>query len=199
MAWELSGQVLESCTCSMVCPCTFGPATPTKGWCGGALVFDIQAGTSDGVSLAGTRTALAFDLPGDFVSGNGTGRLYVDESASADQRRELEAIFGGQKGGAFAALGGVLTKVLPVVTAKIEVSSGDNASAKVGNVGQITLKNVKTEDGKQTTLVNGPLNAAFGMESSDLARGDGSTWSDPDLRAWESGGTGSISRFSLKA
>jgi len=199
MAWQLSGQVLETCSCKMVCPCILGPAEPDQGWCGGALVFDIQEGNSDGVSLSGTRTALAFDLPGDFFGGNGTGRLYVSDSASADQRRELEAIFGGQKGGAFAALGGVLSKVLPVQTASIQVSSGDNASARVGNVGQIDLKSIKTEDGKQTTIVNAPLNASFGMETSNLARGDGSSWSDPELRNWQSGGTGSISRFSLKA
>ena len=199
MAWQLSGQVLESCNCNMVCPCVFGPAKPDQGWCGGALVFDIQTGTSDGVSLAGTRTALALDLPGDFLGGNGTGRLYVGASAGPDQRRELEAIFSGQKGGAFAALGGVLTKVLPVMTVSIDVSSGENASAKIGTIGQITLQSMKTEDGKQTVLLNAPLNAAFGMESSNLARGDGSTWSDPDLRPWQSGGTGSISRFSLSA
>ena len=198
MAWQLSGQVLETCSCKMVCPCIFGPAQPDEGWCVGALVFDIQEGNSDGVSLAGTRTALAFDLPGDFFGGNGTGRLYVD-SANPDQRRELEAIFGGQKGGAFAVLGDVLTKMLPVQAASIQVSSGDKASARVGNVGQISPESVKTEDGKQTTLVNAPLNVSFGMETSNLARGDGSSWSDPELRNWQSGGTGSISRFSLRA
>jgi hypothetical protein len=183
----------------MVCPCIFGPAEPDQVWCGGALVFNIEQGNSDGVNLSGTRTALAFDLPGDFFGGNGTGRIYVGDSANPDQRRELEAIFGGQKGGAFAALGGVLSKVLPTQTVSIGVSLGDNPSSKVGNIGQITLRNIKTEDGKQTTIVNAPLNASFGMETSNLARGDGSSWSDPELRNWQSGGTGSISRFSLSA
>lgn len=199
MAWQLSGQVLETCSCKMLCPCIFGPAEPDQGWCAGALVFDIQQGNSDGVNLSGTRTVLAFDLPGDFFGGNGTGRVYLNDSANPEQRRELEAIFGGQKGGAFAALGGVLSKVLPTQTASIEVSLGDNPSAKVGSIGQINLQNVKTEDGKLTTIVNAPLNASFGMEASNLARGDGSSWSDPDMRSWQSGGTGSIGRFSLSA
>ena len=199
MAWRLSGQVLETCSCNMLCPCIFGPAVPDQGWCGGALVFDIQEGNSDGVNVSGTRAVLAFDLPGDFFGGNGTGRIYLADSLNPDQQRELEAIFSGQKGGAFAALGGVLSKVLPMQTARIEVSLGDNPSAKVGSIGQISLQNVKTEDGKQTTVVNAPLNASFGMETSNLARGDGSSWSDPDMRSWQSGGTGSISRFSLSA
>lgn len=199
MAWQLSGQVLETCSCKMLCPCIFGPAEPDEGWCGGALVFDIQEGNSDGVGLGGTRTALAFDLPGDFFGGNGKGRLYIGESANAAQKRELEAIFSGQKGGAFAALEALLTTVLPVQSARIDVSVGAKASAKVGSVGQISLENVKSEDGRQTTVVNAPVNLSFGIEVSNLARGDGSSWSDPDLRTWQSGGTGSISKFALKA
>lgn len=199
MAWSLSGQVLETCSCNMVCPCIFGPAKPDQGWCAGALIFDIQQGSSDGVDLSRTRTALAFDLPGDFFGGNGTGRIYVTDRASPDQRRELEAIFSGQKGGAFAALEGLLVKVLPVQGANIEVTLGDNPSASVGSVGKVTLQPVKADDGKQTTLVNAPLNVTFGIETSNLARGDGSSWSDPEMRSWQSGGTGSISRFSLKA
>src|SRR3990172_3215700 len=124
----------------MLCPCIFGPAEPDQGWGGGALVFDIQEGNSDGVNLSGTRTALAFDLPGDFFGGNGTGRLYLGDSANADQRRELEAIMGGQKGGAFAALGGVLSRVLPTQTVSIEISSGEDPTAKVGSIGQMSLK-----------------------------------------------------------
>jgi hypothetical protein len=199
MAWQLSGEVLETCSCDMICPCIFGPAKPDQGWCAGALIFDIQQGNSDGVNLSGTRTALAFDLPGDFFGGNGTGRLYIGDSANPDQRRELEAVFSGQKGGAFAALGGVLSKVLPTQTANIDVSLGESPTAKIGSIGQFTLQRVKTQDGKQTTVVNAPLNASFGMETSNLARGDGSSWSDPELRNWQSGGTGSISRFSLSA
>lgn len=199
MAWQLSGQVLETCSCDMICPCIFGPAKPDQGWCGGALVFNIEQGNADGVSLSGTRAVLAFDLPGDFFGGNGTGRLYLDESANADQRRELEAILGGQKGGAFAALGGVLSKVLPTEVVSIQVSLGDSPGAKVGNVGQISLQYVKTEDGKQASIVNAPLNASFGMESSNLARGNGSSWTDPELRNWQSGGTGSVGQFNLSA
>lgn len=199
MAWQLSGQILESCSCKMLCPCVLGPAEPDQGWCAGALVFDVQQGNSDGVNLSGTRAALAVDLPGDFLSGNGTGRLYIGDSANPDQRRELEAIFGGQKGGAFAALGGLFTKVLPTQTTSIEISSGESRSVRVGSVGQISLKGVKTEDGKQATLTNAPLFAAFGAETENLAWGHGSSWSDPDMRSWQSGGSGGVFGFKLNA
>ena len=198
MAWKLSGQILESCSCSLVCPCVFGPAKPTQGWCSGALVFDVQQGSSDGVNLSGTKVVFAVDLPGDFVTGNGTGRLYIDQGASADQRRELEAVFTGKKGGAFGMLNSLMSKWLPTEIVKTEIVP-DQSSVKVGAVGQLKLQPVKTEDGRQTTLQHAPVLVGFGIERSNLARGDGSQWSDPQMRRWTSGGTGSISAFSLSA
>lgn len=198
MAWRITGKMLESCSCKMVCPCTLGPAEPDQGWCSGALVFDIQQGNSDGVNLGGTKIVFAVDLPGDFLSGNGTARLYLDEAAGADQRRELEAIFTGKKGGAFDVLRGLITKWLPTQVVKTEVAR-DNSSVTVGTVGQLKLQPVKTEDGRQTKLQSAPVLVGFGVESTDLARGDGSQWSDPQMRRWQSGGTGGVSAFTLSA
>jgi hypothetical protein len=59
----------------------------------------IQEGASDGVDLGGRKVLWLIGLPKDFASGNGTGRIYIDEGADARQRQELEAIFTGKKGG----------------------------------------------------------------------------------------------------
>ncbi len=198
MAWQLTGQLMETCSCKMLCPCIFGPAEPDQGWCSGALVFNIERGNSDAVDLAGSKAVMAFDLPGDFVSGNFTTRLYLADSASAEQRSELEAIISGQKGGAFAALAGMIAKALPSVTTNISVSGGESPSITVGNVGRINLAPVKAESGKQTSINDAPLLEMFGMPSENLARGDGSAWSDPEMRGWQSGGTGGVGRFDLK-
>ena len=198
MAWRITGQLLEACSCKMLCPCTLGPAEPDQGWCSGALVFQIQQGNSDGVNLGGSKVVFAVDLPGDFLSGNGTARLYIDEAASTDQRRELEAIFTGKKGGAFDALNSLITKWLPMQVVRTEIAS-DNTSAKVGTIGQLKLQSIKTEDGRQATLQNAPVLIGFGVERSDLARGDGSQWSDPQMRRWQSGGHGAVSAFALTA
>lgn len=198
MAWKLSGQLLASCSCNLICPCLFGPAKPDQGWCSGALVFDIRQGNADGVNLGGTKVVFAFDLPGDFLGGNGTGRLYIDEGASAEQRRELEAIFTGKKGGAFEMLNSLMTKWLPTETVKTEIAA-DQSSVRVGSVGELKLQLVQTEDGRQTTLQHAPIFVGFGVERSNVARGDGSQWSDPQMRRWTSGGEGGISAFTLSA
>jgi hypothetical protein len=199
MAWQLSGELYETCSCKMLCPCIFGPAEPDQGWCSGALLFDVQQGNSDGVDLAGSRAVLVFDLPGDFVSGNFTTRLYLSDAASAEQRRELEAIIGGQKGGAFGGLAGMISKALPTQTTSISVTGGDNPSVTVGDVGRISLARLKSGSGKPTTITNAMVTESFGVSAEELARGDGSQWSDPDMRSWRSGGSGGVGRFSLSA
>ena len=100
MAWQVSGRSVELCSCKMFCPCWLGPeGQPDQGWCGSALAFDIQRGSSDAIDLGGTKVALAVEWPGNFFGGNGTARLYIGNNANAEQRRELEAIFTGKKGG----------------------------------------------------------------------------------------------------
>ena len=197
MTWHMTGQMLEACSCKMVCPCSLGPAEPDQGWCAGALVFDIQQGQADGVSLDRTAVVLVVNMPGDFLGGNGTARLYVDEAASAAQRQELEAIFTGQRGGPLAAVAALFTQWLPTQAVRLTRQGGDNPSITIGSVGQLTWQRLTTQDGRQTTLQNAPVLGAIGIESSALARSDGSQWSDPEMRQWQSGGNGSLSPFTM--
>jgi hypothetical protein len=30
MAWHMTGQLIEACSCKAACPCVLGPAEPTK-------------------------------------------------------------------------------------------------------------------------------------------------------------------------
>lgn len=197
MAWNVSGKILEACSCNMACPCALGPAKPDQGWCAGALAFDIREGSSSGVNLDRRKVVFAVDLPGDFFGGNGTGRIYVDEGATPSQRRELEGIFTGKRGGSMGAVSGLITKWLPTQFTKIDVKGGDKPSFTVGTLGKVTLDPIKTEDGKKARLQNAPIFGAFGVKSEELARSDGSSWSDPQLRRWKAGGAGGTMRFSM--
>ena len=200
MAWNITGQILESCSCKMLCPCWIGPAYPDQGWCSPAFVFDIQEGDSDGVNLGGCKVALAADLPGDFFAANGTGRLYIDESASTAQRQELEAILTGKKGGVGEVFVQLIAEWLPTQYTNIDIQQGDNPSITVGSVGHIRLQRIKTQDGRQARLEDPPVLALFGgLRSIDLAWGDGSHWLDPEMRPWVSGGWGEVVNFSWSA
>src|SRR5512132_2775085 len=95
----------------MFCPCWFGVpdlAVQDQGWCASAIAFRVREGTADGVDLAGRTAVVALDFPDLMFNGGGTARVWVEDGASAEQRRELEAILQGKKGGPMAALGGMI-------------------------------------------------------------------------------------------
>ena len=183
MAWELSGQLIEACSCKALCPCYLGPAEPDQGWCSGALTFSIQKGQSEDVDLSGRAVLWLIDLPKDFASGNGTARLYVDDAANPDQRQELEAIFTGKKGGPWAVLSSIVAKWLPTQTATINISDGGSPVVSVGAIGQIKLQPTKDQAGRATTVMNAASHSMMEISQVDLARSDGSRFVDPEMRA----------------
>ena len=195
MAWNLTGRFIEVCSCKLMCSCWLGPAEADQGWCSGAILLDIQQGNSDGVNFSGIKAALVADWPKDFMSGNGTARWLIDEAASDDQRRELEPILTGTKGGPWEALGSTITKWLPALATSIQIDWGDKPSAKVGSYGVVTLEPVRDEAGQQTQMLGAAAMGAFQLDHLDLARSDGSKFSTPDMRQWESGGEEEISTF----
>ena len=150
------------------------------------------------MNLGGRTVVWLVDLPKDFLSGNGTVRIYVDDAADAEQMRELEAIFSGKKGGPGEVLGSLVTKWLPPRKAKIALQGGDNPSITVGTVGQVTTKRISDDKGRVAKLVNAPVLGAIQVETADLARGDGTRFGDPDMRHWESGGHASLSPFNWR-
>ena len=200
MAWRVAGRSIELCSCKMLCPCWLGPdGDPDRGWCAGVFAFDIREGESDGIKLDGSRVAFTGEWPGNFFAGNGTLRVYIDEHASEAQRRELEAIFSGGKGGHLEGLlGAVITKRLPTKVAKIEILFGDKPSLTVGSIGRASLQPLKDQAGRPTKVQGAAAQAGFLIESMDLASSKGSRWADPDMRAWE-GDSGTLHSFSWTA
>ena len=168
-----------------------------QGWCDSAVAWRIQDGDSDGVSLAGRTVVLGIDFPGPTLfDGGATARLYIDDGASAEQRRELEAIYHGEKGGTMGALAPLISTWLATQSASIGVNDeGERIGVSVGDTGQIESTLLKDPDGHGFELRGGGFVAGFGMEVAQLAP-SASRWSDPDLpRAFEtkSGARGNFS------
>ncbi|MGH2561685.1 MAG: DUF1326 domain-containing protein [Thermomicrobiales bacterium] len=189
MAWRMTGQLIETCSCNMFCPCWFlvqELMVMDQGWCASALAFRVREGSSDGADLGGRTVVLALDWPGPTLfDGNGTARLYVDEGASAEQRRELEAILSGQKGGPMGALAPLITTWLPAQSATIDVADeGDAISVAVGDTGRVESRRLVDGEGHGFTMRGGGFITALGMEKVDLAP-SASRWTDPDLRQFE--------------
>ena len=196
MTWQLNGTLIEACSCRAACPCVLGPAEPDQGWCSGALTFVIDSGSSGDTDLSGRKVVWLIDLPGDFASGGGVVRLYVDDGADEKQRDELEAIFHGERGGPGAVLGTLVTSWLPTKTASISIDGSDEVSMRVGDVGRVELSPIKDSEGRATSVMNAPVLGLIQIDRAELARGDGSRFADPEMRSWESAGHASRSPFS---
>jgi hypothetical protein len=167
-----------------------------QGWCAGAMVFRAREGNSDGVTLDGRTVVFVIDFPGPTMfDGNATARLYIDDGANADQRRELEAICSGNKGGPMSALAPLIAKWLPARIAKIDVGeAGETITVTVANAGRVKSQRLRDTQGQGFTLRGGGFVTGLGMQEVDLAP-SGSRWTDLDLRQFEtkSGARGEFS------
>jgi hypothetical protein len=192
MAWNIQADLLETCSCAALCPCVFGPAKPDQEWCSGIFAITVAKGESDGVDLSGVKMLVHFQLPGDFMGGIDKAKLYYDTSASDDQRRELDAIFHGERGGLWGGMSEAIGEWLPSAAVGVEITDGDSPTVRVEGIGEANLELVKTESGKQTTLSGAPVLEAFGIDTVNIARSNGTKFSDPDMRSWESLGSGTV-------
>jgi hypothetical protein len=65
MTWNLSGKMVENCTCNMLCPCWFGVKElmiMDQGYCAAPILFRIQNGNVDGIDLKGRNIVVLFDF-----------------------------------------------------------------------------------------------------------------------------------------
>jgi len=193
MAWTMKVNLLESCSCAALCPCVLGPAKPDQEWCSGVFGMEVTEGDSDGVDLSGAKIVMHFELPGDFLGGIDKAKLYLDPSVSDAQRAEIDAIFHGEKGGLWGGMREAIKEWLPSAVAKIGFGGPDAPGVTVEGFGQVVLQPISAEEGgAPTRIVGAPVLQAFSMASENLAFAHGTSFADPDLRAWESLGAGGV-------
>lgn len=131
MAWEISGQYMETCNCDFVCPCPLtGLARSTHGTCTFAMAFRVDRGRFDGVDLGGTAFLVVGRTPGEMAAGNWEAGVIVDERASPEQKRALGTIASGQAGGPVAGLAPLIGRFHGVEERRVEFA-GDGSSWSV--------------------------------------------------------------------
>ena len=141
MAWSMEGQLFETCNCDLICPCSAYPfAGADYDRCLTVYGFRIDSGQIEGVDVAGTIMAIAFDAPKYFLEGNWRIGLLVDANASDEQAAKLTALFTGELGGPVAALSSMISENLGVqrVPMQYSVQSGTRVLT-VGNLGRLAI------------------------------------------------------------
>jgi hypothetical protein len=135
MAWNLSGQFFETCSCELMCPCNMSmDHGATYDFCRVVLVFDVAKGEVEGVDVSGLVVAAVADTPKVMTDGNWRLGMFIDDKANDEQFGKLVAVFTGQLGGPMGALGPLVGEVLGVERAPIEVvHDGLRHSVRVGD------------------------------------------------------------------
>jgi hypothetical protein len=91
------------------------------------------------------------------VEGSWKVALYLDESASRDQKEGLAQIFSGQAGGHPAALAPLIEEVLGVKSAAIEYKAeGKCRSLKIPDVADVEIEAVAGQGGEGVVTIDNP-------------------------------------------
>ena len=136
-SWQISGQYMETCNCTFLCPCIVSnlTATPTEGDCKAALAMRIDRGAKDGVTLDGLSFIVMMHSPGAMAQGKITVGLVVDAAASQEQVDAISAIASGSAGGPMAALGPLVGRMAGVERRPIRFEGdGLNRSVQAGDL-----------------------------------------------------------------
>ena len=190
--WQLTGDYFENCNCDVVCPCLVSrsaplTARPTQGACDVALLFHIDKGTYDQVSLDGLNVALVAHAPGPMGNGNWSVAAYIDERADDGQTAALGAIFTGAEGGPMAAFAPLIATNLGVKRTPIYYTvTGNTRSAQIPGILNMAVEPLPTAH------PSGEIWAGIGHpvapERLALAVGrSGSTFADHGMR-WDNSG-----------
>jgi hypothetical protein len=152
MSYEVEGQLLEVCTCNILCPCWVGE-DPDGGTCDGVLAWHYDKGNINGIDVAGRTFVILTHIPGNILKGNWRIVAYVDEGASDDQRNALLDMWTGKLGGPVADLASLVGEVLGVeqVPITFDVAEG-KGRLKIGDAIEAELAPFKGATGKETTL-----------------------------------------------
>ena len=202
MAWTIKGEFVEACSCNMLCPCWYGVQDlmiMDQGWCASPWLVRVEEGESNGVDISGCNVALVTYFPGPTLfDGEGTGRVYLDVNNSAEQRRELEAIFTATRGGPLEVIGSLVSTWLSTQITDIDVSE-DNGTieAEVGDFGSIVPTRMVNEVGDTVALHDAGFALVWNFDNNvaEMAPSDGTSWRDPDFPVAWNGKSGAVGHF----
>jgi hypothetical protein len=156
VSWKLSGSYFETCSCTVICPCTASLSLgATQERCRVTLVFNVKQGEVEGVDVGGLTVAAVADTPKVMSDGNWRLGVIIDGAASDDQAAKLGAVFSGALGGPMEALGPLIGENLGVRREPIEVrEDGLRHSIRIGSSVDFEIEDV----------------VPFGVESGQPAR-----------------------------
>ncbi|HEY9696028.1 MAG TPA: DUF1326 domain-containing protein [Trichocoleus sp.] len=152
--YDLTGQILEACSCKAPCPCWIGD-DPDGGYCDSFVAYHVEQGTIKGVDVSGLTLLKIVYIPGNVLAGGWKAVVYVDAKGTLEQQQLLTQVFNGELGGAIADVAKLVAEVLDVRVAPIEYNiENGRGTIRIGDVLISEMEPYRGPDGSPTKLVD---------------------------------------------
>lgn len=173
VAWWAKGVMSENCNCRLLCRCHISYRQPADHErCVGGFAIEVAEGRYGAVALDGVRAFLAVDAPQYMLEGDWTTALVIDEAASEDQRRAIEAILSGAAAGIWSVPANFVGRRLPVRLAPIhQETEGKRRRMWADGIFDTAHEPIKGDDRTGPVRLENAHNQVHGA-SQILARGD---------------------------
>ena len=151
IAWRAEGLLFENCNCQLVCPghMHFSQFC-THERCVGYWAVRFDGGRFGSVPLAGARAVIAYDSPKHMIDGGWTEVIVIDEAATDEQRRAVEAILDGSGGGPWAVLARFVGQRLPTRFLPVELAEeGSSKRARIPGLFEGVVTAIRGRDRAQ--------------------------------------------------
>ena len=152
-AYLLEGTLLEACSCGTLCPCWIGE-DPDGGTCDAFVAYHFDKGEIDGVDIGGLNIVNVVHIPGNVLAPHSWKVvMFIDSSATQQQREALVAAYSGQLGGPLADLAQLVGEVKSVEVGDItHTVEGGQGHLRIEGVLEAEMAPFRSADGTITTL-----------------------------------------------
>jgi len=193
--WWARGLLFENCNCQLICPGhVHFDQLCTHDRCVGYWALRLDQGEFSGIALAGVKAVVAYDSPRRMIEGSWTEVVIIDQAASVEQRRAVEAILTGQAGGPWAVLGRFVSRRLETRYAPIDlVDEGATKRVRIDGLLDGTVSNIRGRDKEKPVLFQNIFNQVHAA-TQGIARGT-SRYDDGVIRVRTDGTHGLWSHF----
>jgi hypothetical protein len=152
MPYELNGDLLEVCTCKILCPCWVGE-DPDEEYCHSLNSWHVRRGHVGGLDVSGLTFATLNHIPGNVLKGNWRIVAFIDDKATKGQEEALKNVFLGRLGGPCADLASLYGEIAAVERVPIEFAVKEGKGRiTVGTSIEAEMAPYQGATGQMTTL-----------------------------------------------
>lgn len=170
MTYELRGEFLEACDCSVGCPC-WVDESPHDDECAGIVAWHVERGEIGGVDVSGLTAVSVSHHGGHRQQANARVALFVDERATEDQLTALTDAFTGKLGGPLGELAELTDELTEMERTPITLTSDERGTKiTVGRKVEADMQVLVGETDRAATVADSTMAALLGPPEAGKAR-----------------------------